>query len=248
MRTKVVLLLLVSLLVSFNLQAKLGMGVGFAKGQSPYRNVSSNTNTIPAYISYEGEKGYFRGIEGGLHLWSQGERGKKLTLIALASGRLEGYKASDSSYLEGMNTRRWSLDAGIGATLERGYNRFTAKAITDVLGKHDGQSFDLGYAYIYPITPKLTLIPSTNATWQSANLLDYYFGVTEEEERAGRNAYKVGSGVQLRASLLANYTINPNTSLLLVVSTRKLPSSVADSPLVERDQISSIFGAINFSF
>lgn len=248
MRTKVVLLLLVCLLVSFNLQAKLGMGVGFAQGQSPYRNVSSNTNTIPAYISYEGEKGYFRGIEGGLHLWSRGERGKRITLSALAAGHLEGYKASDSSYLEGMKKRSWSLDAGVGTTLEFGYNRFTAKAFTDVLGKHDGQSLDLGYAYIYPVTSKLMLIPSGNATWQSANLLDYYFGVTDEEQRAGRAAYKVGSGVQLRASLLANYTINPNTSLLVVVSTRRLPNSVSDSPLVDRDQISSIFGAINFSF
>lgn len=248
MRFAVSALLLVSLTVSFNLQAKLGLGIGLSQAQSPYHGVSSNTNTLPAYISYEGEKGYFRGIEGGLHLGHLGEPDKRLTLSALAAGRLEGYKASDSSYLQGMKKRSWSLDAGIGATLVRDSNRFTAKIMTDTLNKHKGQSFELGYAYIHLATPKLMLIPNTYLTWQSANLLDYYFGITDKEQGVGRQAYKVSSGLQLKAGLLANYAISSSTSLLLSVTSRRLPSSVTKSPLVKRDQISAIFGAISFSF
>lgn len=248
MRSKVGALLLLSTVISFNVQAELGFGVGFSKTQSPYRSVSSSPNTIPAYLSYEGEKGYFRGIEGGLHLWSRGERGKKLTISALAAGRLEGYKASDSYYLEGMKRRDWSLDLGLGANFQLGYNRFTAKVLTDALGRHKGQALDLGYAYIMPITEKLMLIPGGNVTWLSDNLLDYYFGVTPEEATLNRKAYEAASGTQLKASLLVNYTLTKNTSLMLVASARRLPTSVIDSPLVDRSYTSGVFGAVNFTF
>lgn len=250
MRFKVVSLLLTSLLASFNLHAKLGIGVGITHGQSPYQGVSSNPNFLPAYISYEGKKGYFRGIEGGLHLWSQGERGKKFTISALGALRMEGYKASDSDYLQGMKKRKWSLDTGLGTALSLGYNRFSARIITDTLGRHKGYSAGMGYARIIPVTQKFMLIPSAHATWQSSHLLDYYFGVTNTETNTaiGRNAYKVKGDVQLRTSLLANYSFTPNTSLMLIATLRRLPNNVADSPLVDNNYVGSVFGAIAFSF
>ncbi|GLR62973.1 MipA/OmpV family protein [Marinospirillum insulare] len=250
MRFKVILFTLGSLLFSFNLQAKLGVGVGFAQGQSPYRSVSSNPNILPAYINYQGDKGYFRGIEGGLHLWKKGERGKRFTVSAIGSLRMEGYKASDSYYLQGMEKRQWSLDMGLGSALQLGYNRFSARVVTDTLGRHKGYSAGVGYARIIPMSKKFMLVPSTHVTWQSNQLLDYYFGVTKNEANAflDRPAFEAKGGVQLRASLLASYTINPKTSLMLVATTRRLPNSITDSPLVDKKQVSTVFGAINFSF
>lgn len=248
MRLKVGLLLAISLLVSFNTQAKLGMGIGFTQSQSPYRSVTSNPNVIPAYINYEGDKGYFRGVEGGVHLFSIGERGKKLTISALAAFRLEGYKSSDSYYLQGMKKREWSIDMGARTSFQLGYNRFTARMVGDTLGRHKGYSAGVGYARIIPITKKLMLIPSSHVTWQNSKLLDYYYGVKNNEVTQNREAYEAKSGVQLRASFLANYAINPNTSLMLVATARRLPNSVTDSPLVARDYVSTVFGAINFSF
>lgn len=250
MRFTIVFLLLASLTASFNLHAQLGIGVGLTHAQSPYHGISSNPNTLPAYINYEGKHGYLRGIEGGLHLWSKGERGKKFTISALAALRMEGYKASDSYYLQGMEKRKWSLDAGLGTSLALGYNRFTTRVITDTLGRHQGYSAGVGYARIIPVTKKFMLIPSGHATWQSSNLLDYYFGITNNEANAaiGREAYKVKGDVQLRTSLLANYDITPNTSLMLVATVRRLPNNVTASPLVTREYVSALFGAVTFSF
>lgn len=250
MRFKVISLLLTSLVASFNLQAQLSIGIAVAHAQSPYHGISSNPNTLPAYINYEGKHGYFRGIEGGLHLWSQGERGKKFTVSALGALRMEGYKASDSDYLRGMDKRQWSLDAGLGTSIELGYNRFSTRLITDTLRRHKGYAASVGYARIIPVTKKFMLVPSGHATWQSSNLLDYYFGVTDKEVNSnlGRDAYKAKGDVQLRTSLLANYDITTNTSLMLVATVRKLPNSVTDSPLVSRDYVSALFAAVTFSF
>lgn len=250
MRFKVIFLLITSLTASFSLHAQLGIGVALTHAQSPYHGMSSNPNTLPAYINYEGKHGYFRGIEGGLHLWSKGEAGKKFTISALAALRMEGYKASDSYYLQGMEKRKWSLDAGLGTVISLGYNRFTSRIVTDTLGRHQGYSAGVGYARIIPVTKKFTLIPSGHATWQSSNLLDYYFGVTDKEVNSnlGRNAYKVKGDVRLRASLLANYKMTSNTSLMLAATVSRLPNNVTDSPLVTRDYVSALFGVVTFSF
>lgn len=250
MRLKIIIFLLTSVTASFNLHAQLGVGVALSHAQSPYRGISSNPNTLPAYINYEGKHGYFRGIEGGLHLWSKEEKGNKFTISALAALHMEGYKASDSYYLQGMEKRKWSLDAGLGTVISLGYNRFTSRIVTDTLGRHQGYSASVGYARIIPITKKFTLIPSGHATWQSSNLLDYYFGVTNNEINTAlnRDAYKVKGDVRLRASLLANYKMTSNTSLMLAATVSRLPNNVTDSPLVTRDYVSTLFGAVTFSF
>ncbi|NLW05823.1 MAG: MipA/OmpV family protein [Pseudomonadaceae bacterium] len=249
MRLKVIFFF-ASLVASFNLQAQLGVGIGLTQAQSPYRGVSSSPNTLPAYINYEGEKGYIRGIEGGLHLWSQGERGNKFTVSALGALRMEGYKAADSYYLQGMEKRKWSLDAGVGTTLQKGYNRFTTRVVADTLSRHKGYSAGVGYAYLVPITEKFMLIPAGHATWQSSRLLDYYFGVNANEAsvQLGRDAYKAKGSVQVRASLVANYDLNPSTSFMLVATLRRLPNSVIDSPLVDRNYVGTLFGAVTFNF
>jgi MipA family protein len=231
-------------------QPQVGAGIGFSHGQSPYRGVSGNPNTIPAFISYEGEKGYFRGIEAGYYLWQTGDRRSNLTLSALVSGRLEGYRSTDSLYLQGMDTRGWSLDGGLGLVWRQGLHQYSLKAVTDLLGKHQGQEVSAGYAYRIPISRDLSLMPNAGVSWMSADLLDYYYGVADSEEdltlSPQRKAYAVDAGWQYSLGINLNYRLNPRTSLLLSTRTRWLPDSVSDSPLVARDQITGVFGAIIF--
>ncbi|SFX33893.1 MipA/OmpV family protein [Marinospirillum alkaliphilum] len=243
-------LLLLALCGNASAQTSVGAGIGFSQGQSPYRGVSGNPNTIPAFISYEGEKGYFRGIEAGYYLWQTGDRRSNLTLSALVSGRLEGYRSSDSLYLQGMATRGWSLDGGLGLVWREGMHQYSLKAVTDLLGKHEGQEVSAGYAYRIPISRELSLTPNAGISWMSADLLDYYYGVRDSEVHTGltpeRTAYQVDAGIQYTVGVTLAYQLNTTTSLLLSTRTRWLPDSVSDSPLVARDQISGVFGAIIF--
>lgn len=231
-------------------ESKLGLGVGLASGQSPYKKVSSNNNLLPAYITYEAEKFYFRGIEGGYYFWQEAPAASRLRAALLARGRLEGYSISDSRIFTGMEARDWSLDAGLSLNWQYNWRHyFTLKGLTDTLGKHQGQEINLGYAYAWQINNQLTLLPAVSVNWYSARLLDYYFGVKKHEAIANiREATKLSSGLGASANLLANYKINKNTSLVFALSNRQLPTKIDDSPLVKRTNVSSIFGAINFSF
>lgn len=231
-------------------ESKLGLGVGLASGQSPYKQVSTNNNLLPAYITYEANKYYFRGIEGGYYVWQQPQAANRLKAAVLFRGRLEGYSISDSKVFAGMQSRDWSLDAGLSLNWQYNWqHHFTVKALSDTLGKHQGQEVNLGYAYAWPINNQLTLYPAVSVNWYSAKLLNYYFGVEEHEALAGvREATDLNGGLGASANFLINYKINTNTSLLLVASNRQLPTKIKDSPLVARTNISSFFGAINFSF
>lgn len=226
--------------------ANVGAGIGFAQGQSPYRGVDSNPNTIPGFITYEGKKAYLRGIEAGYYLWGSGDRQRSYRVALLASGRLEGYHASDSDYLQGMDTRRWSLDGGLGFVARQGFHQLTLKAVTDLLGRHEGQEVNASYGYRLMLSRKLVVTPSVSLSWMSADLLDYYYGVTTAESYALRPAYQADAGWQPSLGLTGFYSITPRTSLMLAARTRWLPASATDSPLLDRDQISGVFGAIMF--
>lgn len=241
------------LLLAFGLSqttalASLGAGIAVSQGQSPYKGVDSNPNTIPGFISYEGKKGYFRGIEAGYYLWGAGDRQRNYQLLLLASGRLEGYHASDSDHLQGMETRRWSLDGGVGLVARQGFHQLTLKAVTDLLGKHEGQEVSASYGYRWMLNSKLAITPSASLGWMSADLLDYYYGVTQGESRPWRSAYSADAGWQPSLGVTGTYSVTPHTSLMLATRTRWLPASATASPLVDRDHISGVFAAIMFRF
>lgn len=226
----------------------VGAGIGFSQGQSPYKGADSNPNTIPAFIAYEGEKGYLRGIEAGYYLWKTGDHRRSYRLALLASGRLEGYHASDSDHLQGMETRRWSLDGGLGFVARQGFHQLTLKAVTDLLGKHEGQEVSASYGYRWMINSKLAITPSASLSWVSADLLDYYYGVTQSESRPWRSAYSADAGWQPSLGVTGTYSVTPRTSVMLATRTRWLPASATASPLVDRDHISGIFAAIMLRF
>ena len=242
------LLTLALFLSPLTAMANWSAGVGAAQGQSPYRGVSSNPNTIPGFISYRGRFAYIRGLEAGVNAWGSGGPWGGLQASVLVSGRLAGYSSSDSSYLQGMEGRGWSLDGGVGFSGRVNGHQFSIKGVHDLLDKHQGYEFSSSYSYGFKVSEKLLLSPGVALNWQSSDLLDYYFGVTAEEEKPGRAAYQVDSGWEPSITLNAQYTFNRNTGMMVAARTRRLPDSVIDSPLVDREYVSGVFVALMYRF
>ncbi|SFB97799.1 outer membrane protein [Marinospirillum celere] len=238
------------LLMPVMASADWSAGVGAAQGQSPYQGISSNPNTIPAFVSYRGRFAYIRGTEAGINAWGAGGSWGGVQASVLVSGRLAGYSSSDSSYLAGMDSRGWSLDGGVGFSGRVNSHQFSVKAVHDLLDKHQGYELSSTYSYGFEVTDKLRVSPGVGLSWQSADLLDYYFGVTESEANPaiGRIAYQVDSGWEPSVSLNIMYAFTPRTSLMVAGRTRKLPSSVVASPLVDREYVTGVFAALLYRF
>jgi len=249
LRYRLLGLLLVLASSSETAQANWSAGVGSAWGQSPYRGVSSNPNTVPAFISYRGRFAYIRGLEAGVNAWGRGGSWGGLEASLLVSGRLAGYSSSDSEFLQGMDSRGWSLDGGVGFSGRIHAHQFSVKAVHDLLNKHQGYELSGSYRYAIPMTDQLTLSPGFALYWQSSDLVDYYYGVTEAEaQRTGYTAYRAGSGWKPSLSLGLDYVVSPKFSILAAGRLRKLPDSVVASPLVGRDYVAGVFAAVMYRF
>lgn len=230
-------------------QANWGLGVGSAWGQSPYQGVGSNPNTVPALISYRSRFAYIRGLEAGVNVWGQGGAWGGIEASLLVSGRLAGYRSSDSGFLEGMERRGWSLDAGVGLAGRIDAHQFSLQAVHDVLDKHQGYELRGSYRYALPLTEQLQISPGIALYWQSADLVNYYYGVKETEARGDeRPPYEAGSGWKPSLSLSLDYAFSPQLSLMTAGRVRKLPDSAASSPLVDRDLVAGVFTALIYRF
>ncbi|MDR9468352.1 MipA/OmpV family protein [Marinospirillum sp.] len=241
-------MLMVLFLTPVTAKANWSAGVGAAQGQSPYRGVSSNPNTIPGFVSYRGRFAYIRGLEAGINAWGTGGSWGGVQASVLVKGRLAGYSSSDSSYLNGMESRDWSLDGGLGFSGRVNGHQFAIKGVHDLLNKHQGYEFSSSYSYGFKVTEKLRLSPGVALSWQSSELLDYYFGVTESEARSDRREYQVDSGWEPSITLNTLYSFSQKTSVMIAAKTSRLPDSVVDSPLVNREWVTGVFAALMYRF
>ena len=230
--------------------ANWSAGVAASHGQSPYRGVSSNPNTIPAFISYRGRFAYIQGLEAGLNAWGTGGSWGGLQASLLVSARMAGYSSRDSQYLQGMSNRGWSLDGGVGFSGRVHNHQFSVKAVQDLLAKHQGYELSGSYSYGFQVAESLRISPGMGLIWQSTDLVNYYYGVNAEEARLDlqRPAYQAGAGWKPSLTLNLLYDLSDHSSLMLAGRTRWLPKSAADSPLVARDRVSGVFVAYLYRF
>jgi len=136
---------------------------------------------------------------------------------------------------------------GAGLQLEAPLGDFETQLtlLHDVSGEHDGQ--DVEFSLLYPTElAGFELHPEVNLTWMSDKRVDYFYGVSKAESRAGRPAYSPGSSFEIGLELLVQRPIFDNFSLVAVVGVRTFGSEITDSPLVDEDY--EVEGAIGFMF
>lgn len=81
---------------------------------------------------------------------------------------------------------------------------------------------------------------SAGALWQSEEVVNYYFGVSPEEADED-NQYLTGSAVSSLVRVDWNYELNSRWDLRALVSYRHLPSEISSSPLVNNNNVVTVF-------
>lgn len=197
---------------------------------APYRDFDEGLWAVPM-LRFEGERAYVRGLRGGVRLVQQDgfEFGPVLQL------RFDGYDADESDFLEGMEDRDFSIDAGLAA----GYRvekvgQFEASWVTDVLDRSDGSEFELGYTALFR-AGGFTFVPNLSVKFQDEDVVDYYYGVRPDEATAARPAYRGDSAVVPELSVTAMRELSPQWTLYARIGHAWLPSEITDSPIVDDD-------------
>jgi outer membrane protein len=186
-------------------------------------------------LSLEYKGLYARGLETGYSFYHR--NGLKLSVITLP--RLMGYHSGDSSVLSGMEDRRWSFDAGLRASLDLMFVKglsVNAKIVNDVLSRYDGREGEISLEQAY--RSKHAMLRLTGGVKvQSAQLVNYYYGVRSEESSLTRSAYDPGHAVDPFLGVLVTTGISEKWLVLARLGAEFLDNSICNSPIVDKDHI-----------
>lgn len=219
------------------------LGVAVISSPEPYVGADDETLVVPA-LSVTAGRFSFRGIAAA---WQLGEWGD-FEAEALLRARFSGYDAEDSPFLEGMEDRRKSADLGFALTWER--ERRLGLRLTpavDVLGRSDGVEVALD-AFVPVRLGPARLEPRLGAAWQSADLVDYYYGVRPEEARPGRPAFRGEATVNATAGLFVFTPLSRRLLLQSFLRLERLGPEIEDSPIVADSTALTAFAAVSYRF
>ncbi len=209
--------------------SRWGLGVAVGSERSLYKGISSKTVGIPL-VSYENRYVRVFGNTLDVKLPNVGPvRFAFRTKVALG----EGYKASDSSFLTGMEDRKGSLDMGIAALMPTPYARLSLQWLGDVSGHSKGQELKLGIERPFA-WGRFELTPAFVVSWVDKKYVDYYYGVKATEATVARPEYLGKATTNVEVALRMGYLIDPRQRVTFEVNERRSGSGITNSPIVDR--------------
>ena len=221
---------------------QFGLGVAVISSPEPYKGTSNDTLVVPN-ISFSYKRFYLRGIILGFQLFEN----DAFELDLVARPRFGGYDADDSRFLEGMEDRRDSADAGFELSWERERIGLQLTAVTDVLGRNDGQ--EVTFEVKAPLRRgPFRIEPRAGVVWQSQDHVDYFYGVRPDEARPDRPVYEPGDDFSLTAGV---FTFAPVTRKIVFQGFARVDrfgSEIKDSPIVGRDYGWIGFAGLTYQF
>ncbi|GAB4063564.1 MipA/OmpV family protein [Uliginosibacterium sediminicola] len=211
-----------------------GLGLALMSEQKPYRNVDNKLEVWPM-LTYENRWLRVAGPGVDFKLGKSGSLSYALT----ASFSREGYKASDSSYLDGMDERKDGVWLGGRVTWIHEIANLSAAWRGDASSHSKGQKLTLGAEHRFSVD-KLGITPRVAAIWQDRKYVDYYYGVKASEVRADRAAYAGSSTVNGEVAVRVDYRLSSAQSVFVDAGVTLLGAGITDSPLVSRSTVGAL--------
>ena len=205
------------------------LGLAAVSSPSPYAGVDERPVTVVPFANFEAGRFYLRGLEAGYRL----AEGEAFSAAAILQPRFQSYSPGDSPALDGMEARRRTAEGGLRAGVRLGRWKVGLRGVSDLLGRHDGQTvtFDAG---VRLGGPRLGVTPSAGLQWQSANFVDYYYGVRASEARPDRPAYTGQAAFNPFLGASVRWRLGGRWGVFALARHAWLDSAITDSPIVDR--------------
>jgi outer membrane protein len=211
-------------------------------------NQTTGDNTLRPFpvvaVTYR-DTAYWRLGQAGLWFYKTDNR---LLRLGLALKTRRGFASGTSVVVTDLEERDLSIEGGVTLGWINRWLIVNAGYFTDVSNTTDGNTATLGLSHPFRLSARWNLTPSIGAEWQSAEVVDYYYGVRASEATATRPAYTGRDTVNLRLGLVARYRFADPWSLFVGASRVRLGSGIADSPWVVRDRLNALYGGVVWRF
>jgi outer membrane protein len=220
-----------------------GAGVMTLYSSNPYKGGERVWRVLPL-LTYVGENFYIIGPRAGYNLI----KNRWVSANVVAEYIFAGEAFDDSPFLDGMKNRRDTLMSGVDLNLRGiGKWRLEFSATTDVLGRHEGQEAKASIGYGFR-GDRWSLSPSLGLIWHSSNYNNYYYGVRSSEATGSRPSYEPGASVEFSAGLFGRFEISDSWAVLASVRGELLSDEIQDSPIVDKETVTSMFLGLNYAF
>ncbi|GAB58788.1 MipA/OmpV family protein [Rheinheimera nanhaiensis] len=209
-------------------------GIGVGVNQEIYRGYKRRVIPLPL-VGYRGDKLSVYGPFVSYEL----AKANDVSLSAKLAPRFAGYDDGDSDVFVGMK-RKSSLDAGLGLQYRIDNWTLDTEVLSDVLGNSNGQEAKLKFSYGLRFGP-LQVSPEVGVSYSSSKLVDYYYGVRQSEATADRPAYRAGAAVNYHTGVALSTPVFFGGLTRLGIEYHWYDTSIANSPLTDRDSGVSAF-------
>ncbi|MDD5070639.1 MAG: MipA/OmpV family protein [Candidatus Omnitrophica bacterium] len=216
-------------------------GMAVVYSQQPYSGIDDKLMGIP-FISLEYERAFIKGTTLGYYF---SPKNKALRFAIVSSVNFAGYDAEDSDDLKGMEDRDWGIDGGMKIDWKTGYCNFNLDILSDVSFKSEGQMAKLSVSKNFF---KNAFVPRFGIIWQSADRVDYYYGVRENEVTPKRGYYSPDSDVEYFFGVRSGFLLTDNLSLMADVQANFLGKEAKDSPIVDKNCLLKYMFGISYRF
>lgn len=224
--------------------ASWSVGLGVGSEISPYRGVDTETKALPV-LAFENAHVRLFGPSLDVKLPSTGA----VSWALRARYSDQGYKASDAAELAGMTERKGGFWLGARADWRLPWGQLSGEWQGDASDRSDGQQFKLEASHRFALgSVSVSVKPHIGLVWQDSSLVDYYYGVREQESRAGRGAYAGKSTLNTELGLQLAVPLAPGHSVMMGLTHTVLGSGIKNSPLVDQSGVSAVRAAYIFRF
>jgi len=143
--------------------------------------------------------------------------------------------------------RDYAVEVGVELLTDGAWGHLQLSAFHDVSNTHDGYEIYLDYGYGWR-NQRWYLEPSVGASFKSAALNDYYWGVRDDEVGVALPPYQAESGINTHARLMLSYQLSRHWTLSLVTEYERLNTDAAESPLTAANGVFGYFAGFGFRF
>ena len=143
--------------------------------------------------------------------------------------------------------RDYAIELGVEMLTGGPWGRLQLTAFHDISGTHEGYELYADYSYGWR-KQRLYIEPSFGASYKSANLNNYYWGVTEDEAGVVVAPYAAGAGVNWHTRFKIGYQLSRHWAVSLVAEYERMNDEAAFSPIVEERNVLGYFAGVSFRF
>lgn len=243
MRYLLILILIFSTIFAKDEKQTITLGFGPYIQTQPYKDVDTLILSSPV-IFFDNGIIYVRWSRAGIYFLGDKQDDYAWGFSLSVQPRTYGYESSD---IDGMNARETTWEGGLAFSAKSDNLYIEIMALTDILDRYDSWILKTEIGYDIKLG-KLSFYPSIIAIYQSSDFMNYYYGVTKEEELGSRKEYIPKGGLDLAIQTYIKYPITNKLSTLINLRADKIASVANNSPVVNEDYIYSGLASLIYTF